>query len=101
MKIRLLEIAQQELDESIEYYNTELPELGDKFLKEFLSSLDRIGQYPDAWHPYSKRTRRCLFRRFPFGLIYQILKDEILIIAVANLHRKPEYWKERLYNKDN
>jgi hypothetical protein len=29
MKVRLLDIAQQELDEAVEYYNSELPELGE------------------------------------------------------------------------
>ncbi len=28
------------------------------------------------------------------GVIYQILKDKILIVAIANLHRKPNYWKD-------
>jgi toxin ParE2 len=96
MRIRFLESARQELDEAIEYYNTESPGVGDGFLQEVLASLKRIGDYPEAWHPFSKRTRRCQTRRFPYGLIYQIRVDEILIIAVANLHRKPGYWKDRL-----
>ena len=96
MRIRFLEIAQIELDEAIEYYNYEAAGLGDEFLSEVLNTLDRIGEFPEAWHPCSKRTRRCQTRRFPYGIIYQIRKDEILVIAVANLHRKPEYWKNRI-----
>jgi toxin ParE2 len=96
MKINFLEIAQIELDDAIEYYNYEVPGLGDAFLTEVLNALDRIGQYPEAWHPYSKRTRRCQTRRFPYGIIYQIRKQEILVVAVANLHRKPDYWKDRI-----
>lgn len=36
MQIRLLEIAQIELDDSIEYYNLESDGLGDEFLVEAL-----------------------------------------------------------------
>jgi hypothetical protein len=30
------------------------------------------------------------------GIIYQIREKEILVVAVANLHRKPDYWKDRI-----
>ena len=72
MKIDFLEIAQIELDDAIEYYNYEAPGLGDAFLTEVLNALDRIGEFSEAWHPCSKRARRCQTRRFPYGIIYQI-----------------------------
>jgi len=50
MKVSFLEIAQIELDEAVEYYNYELPGLGDAFLTEVLSALDRIGEFPEAWN---------------------------------------------------
>jgi hypothetical protein len=96
MKINFLEIAKLELDYAIEYYNYESPGLGDEFLSEILKVLNRIGKFPEPWHPYSKRTRRCQTRRFPYGVIYQIRENEILVVAVANLHRQPDYWKDRV-----
>ncbi|MDY6969846.1 MAG: type II toxin-antitoxin system RelE/ParE family toxin [Spirochaetota bacterium] len=96
MKINFLEIAQIELDDAIEYYNYESPGLGDAFLLDVLNALDRIGQFPEAWHPCSKRARRCQTRRFPYGIIYQIRENEILVVAVANLHRDPDLWKDRI-----
>jgi hypothetical protein len=96
MKINFLKIAQIELDDAIEYYNYELPGLGDAFLTEVLNALDRIGEFPEAWHPNSKRTRRCQTRRFPYGIIYQVREQEILVVAIAHLHRKPNYWKDRI-----
>ena len=96
MRIRFLEIAQIELDEAIAYYNYEGPGLGEVFLTDVLNSLDRIGKFPEAWQTCSKRTRRCQTRRFPYGIMYQIRKDEILVVAIANLHRKPDYWKDRI-----
>ena len=96
MKINFLEIAQMELDDAIEYYNYESPGLGDNFLIEVLNALDRIGEFPEAWHPCSKRTRRCQTRRFPYGIIYQVREHEILVVAVVNLHREPDYWLDRI-----
>ncbi len=96
MQIKFLEIARIELDDAVSYYNHEMKGLGDKFLTETLKTLDRIGKFPRAWQPCSKRTRRCRLRHFPYGIIHQILDNEILITAIANLHRKPEYWQSRL-----
>lgn len=96
MKIRFLEVAQQELDEAVAYYNAEVAGLGEAFLLEALSALDRIQRFPDAWHPLSKTTRRCRLRRFPYGLVYQVDDEGTLIVAVANLHRRPDYWRDHL-----
>lgn len=95
MKINFLEIAQKELDDAVDYYNYESPGLGDVFLTEVLKTLERIAEFPEAWHPCSKRTRRAQTRRFPYGVIYQVRELEILIVAVANLHREPDYWVNR------
>lgn len=93
MQIRFLEPAQYELDEAVDYYNAQVPDLGLAFLHEVLASLDRVKQYPDAWQFISKNARRCQLHRFPYGIIYAKLEDVLLIIAIGHLHRSPEYWK--------
>lgn len=96
MKVKFLDAAQLELDETVEFYNREFPGLGNQFLQEVLGAIERIARFPDAWHPLSERTRRCQTRRFPYGLIYTKMDDEILILSVSNLHREPGHWKDRL-----
>ncbi|MGZ5059850.1 MAG: type II toxin-antitoxin system RelE/ParE family toxin [Methylobacter sp.] len=70
--------------------------MGHEFLAEIKAAVARITDFSEAWQPLSKRTRRCLTRRFPYGVIYQIRNEEILIIAVSHLHQRPMYWKDRL-----
>jgi hypothetical protein len=64
MEPRFLDVAQQELDETIQYYNSESQGLGDQFLIEVLSSLERIKQFPQAWHSFTQNSRRCQTRRY-------------------------------------
>jgi len=87
MKINFLEIAQIELYDAIEFYNYEIPGLGDAFLTEVLNALDRIGEFPKAWHCISKRTRRCKTRRFPYGIIYQSIVLSTLLINRIQGHQ--------------
>lgn len=96
MNIRFLEPAIRELDETISFFEHEQEGLGDTFVTDVTHALNSIAAFPNAWHPLSPRTRRCRLRRFPYGLIYQIRENELLIIAVAHLHRNPDYWKNRV-----
>ncbi len=96
MRVTFLEVAELELDEAVAYYHAESSGLGDIFLSEVISTIERIRRYPEGWQSLGSRLRRCRTRRFPYGLIYQIGEDEVLIVAVANLHREPIYWRDRL-----
>jgi plasmid stabilization system protein ParE len=100
MKIRLLNVAIEEIDEAYEYYEDQMPGLGNEFLSEILDAFKKIKSQPKIWTPFSRRTRRFLAKKFPYGIIYQIKEkhDEILIIAIAHLHRKPGYWNDRIGN---
>jgi len=40
--------------------------------------------------------RRFLFTCFPYSLFYGIDENTIVVIAVANQHREPEYWADRI-----
>jgi toxin ParE2 len=94
--VRFLDIAEIELDEAIHWYDQQALGLGDAFLVEVLAAARRITLYPEAWHPLGDGIRRCRLTRFPYGLIYTVDKNDILILAVAHLHRKPDYWRDRL-----
>jgi len=99
MRIEFLEPAKKEFAEAIAYYNQESEGLGYRFAFEVGRTLSRIVKYPNAWPRISKRTRRCRTNGFPYGIIYQMRKDVILIVAVMHLHRRPNSWKPRLHAK--
>jgi hypothetical protein len=96
MKIQVLSAAIAEFKEAVAYYNTQSEGLGFEFAAEMRRTVDRIEHLPEAWHPLSKRSRRCRMNRFPYGVIYQNRDDRILIVAVMHLNRHPDSWKSRL-----
>ena len=96
MKYSFHPSANDEFNAAIDYYEECRTDLGLEFAKEVFSTIQRIMRFPEAWAPLSKNTRRCLTNRFPYGLIYQVIEYEILVIAVMQLNRKPGYWKERI-----
>lgn len=95
MKVRLLAPAQRELVDAIRYYEKERVGLGNEFRQEAWLAVERIRGLPHGWSPLGGNIRRCQLRRFPYGVIYEPLESEIVIIAVAHLHRRPDYWRTR------
>jgi plasmid stabilization system protein ParE len=93
-KYRLTSAALSELREAALYYERTEPGLGLKFLGEIDETIERILRFPRAWHPVSARSRRCRTHRFPFGILYQVRSDEILITAVMDLRRDPRRWRD-------
>lgn len=95
MKVRFLAPARQEFREAVFAYNAERAGLGDELRDCVWEAIQRIIEYPGAWHPLTGTIRRCRTRRFPYALIYEPGDGEIVLIAVAHLHRAPTYWQER------
>jgi len=99
MKIDFLSPATAEFKDTIAHYNLQSEGLGFEFAAEVKRTLERIVQYPEAWSPLSKRTRRCRTNRFPYGVIYQIRGEIILVVAIMHLSRAPRMWESRLKNE--
>ncbi len=95
MKIRFLSPANIELDEAVRYYEHQMPGLGLRFFQE-VDAVERMKFMPEAWTRIGRRTRRCLVKDFPYALLYMAEPDEIVVTAVANLHRDPEFYKDRI-----
>jgi len=95
MTIEFLPAAAAEVEEAVEWYNAKQPGLGEAFRQEVSKAVDRISLFPEGWAKVSHRSRRCLLRRFPYGVIYQVRDKMILVLAVMHLHRKPGYWHGR------
>lgn len=96
MKVEILAAAETDLADAVSYYNEQSEGLGYEFAAEVKQTIGRVLLFPDAWHPLSRRTRRCRTRRFPYGVLYQIRSDMILVVAIMHLRRHPDSWKQRL-----
>lgn len=96
MKISILSSAEREFAEAVDYYNEQRPGLGFEFALEIKNTFERIASFPQAWPQISTRTRRCLTNKFPYGVLYQIRPDGILVTVIAHLKRDPITWQQRM-----
>lgn len=97
MTVHFLAPAQEELDEAVSWYNTQSEGLGQSFLDEIDRCIRRIATFPLSGTQIEPALRRCLLARFPYGIVYGIDGQAIIVVAIAHLHRAPRYWIERAH----
>jgi toxin ParE1/3/4 len=82
--------------EAIAYYETRQSGLGARFTVEIEKVIQRIVEAPSHYRIIEGDIRRALARTFPYGVLYSIEADHVLILAVMHHSRKPGYWRDRL-----
>ncbi len=92
MKLRVLELAYLEIEDSKEYYNLQQEKLGDRFKKEIQKSIDIILTSPELYPEIETDLRRCLMHKFPYAIFYTIDDETIVILSIAHQRRKPYRW---------
>jgi toxin ParE1/3/4 len=88
--------ALAEYDEAAHYYAEQQAGLDLRFIGSVERAIEPILEEPTRWRVIDEDVRRCLTRVFPFGVLYTIESDYILIVAVMHCSREPGYWKRRV-----
>lgn len=96
MKIEFTSAAKTELYQAISYYNAVRAGLGYELAIEIDAGLDKIKRFPNAWMLLNRDLRRFLVRRFPYGIIYSVIDNTIVVVSIMNLHQDPEKWESLL-----
>ena len=88
--------ALEEYESAANYYARIDPDLQLRFIESVENSIERILESPRRWRVIDEDVRRCIANVFPYGILYTIEDDLILIVAVMHFSREPGYWKRRL-----
>lgn len=87
--------ALTEYTEAVQYYLAQRVEVAQAFIDAIEDAVYRIRESPTRYIMIDEDVRRCMTRRFPYGILYTIEQDYILILAVMHCSREPGYWKVR------
>jgi toxin ParE1/3/4 len=78
--------ALAEYSEAVRYYTEQRVEVAQAFINTIEDTVYRIRESPDRYAPIDDDVRRCMARKFPYG---------VLILAVMHCSQEPGYWKNR------
>ncbi len=86
-------LAEKEYLESIEWYENNLINLGEEFIKEVEQVIELIELQPNIFPVKKAKKREGVVNRFPYVVIYQVFEKQHLIhiLSVFNTNRNPKY----------
>jgi toxin ParE1/3/4 len=89
-------LAEREFIAAAKFYETRAPGLGADFIRQIERTLAEVAARPNAGSVITGTAiRRRLIQRFPFAVVYEFGPENISIIAVMHMRRRPGYWKRR------
>jgi plasmid stabilization system protein ParE len=96
VKIVIQSSALADLAEGFDFYEGNEPGQGGYFLDSLFSDIDSLQLYAGIHPIHFGKYHRLLSKRFPCGIYYRVEENTILIRAVLDLRRAPEWVKRRL-----
>lgn len=93
--IRFHPLANDELHDAENWYHEINETLASSFVESIEVAVERIARAPQRWPICVDEFRQILVDRFPYVLIYRVMNEEVQILAVAHVKRKPGYWRDR------
>ncbi|NJD68064.1 MAG: plasmid stabilization protein [Candidatus Methylomirabilota bacterium] len=88
--------ALEEYRKATLHYAERDPSLATRFVEAVEDAIRRILESPERWRVLDEDVRRCLTHVFPYGILYVIEPEFILIVAVMHCSREPSLWKGRV-----
>lgn len=98
MKLRILDVARDDLIGGAGFYDAQGAGLGDYFLACLYSDIESLklfgGMHPIAYG----RFHRALSSRFPFAIYYTLEEDVVVVRSIVDCRRNPSWI--RTHTKD-
>ena len=98
MNIQLTEEAREDVLAAAEYYAGARNRYGQTFDEALEEASLKIADNPNRGTPFGGQFRRVRLNRFPFGILFTIDGNTVLIIAAMHLRRDPATWLNRTEN---
>ena len=73
-----------------DWYKTQKPGLGEEFLDELDGVYLKLEAHPEYFGKVKKNFRQAALKRFPFVILYEIIKAEVVVFAVFHTSRNPK-----------
>ena len=84
------------MSDAVSWYEQDSVMNARRFVREFRSRIEEIINMPERYPPACRGARQARMKHYPYYVIYDVSPDEITIIAIAHVKRRPGYWLERL-----
>lgn len=91
-------LAERELIAATKFYESRASGLGADFIRQIEATLANVLANPELGSLFAgNKIRRRLIDRFPYDVVCELDNDDVFVLAIMHLKRRPGYWKRRLH----
>jgi plasmid stabilization system protein ParE len=83
--------ARRDFDESFDWYAAQSTRAAQRFVASVDAALTSLADDPMRFAGPDGVHRECPVKKFPFRIVYRVVDDGVLIVAVAHATRRPDY----------
>ena len=95
MRFRLHPAAEVEATEAAAYIKADDPLQGEFFAAALEEAISLACKQPLTYRRFDRDHRKVRVGKFRYAVVFRMAGDEIQVLAVMHLHRRPGYWKGR------
>jgi plasmid stabilization system protein ParE len=88
--------AEADLVAACGWYNEKRRGLADRFLDAATAAAGFIAEHPEAYQVLHRGARRAPLRGFPYGLLFRVHTDVIIVVGVFHARWDPKAWRHRV-----
>ena len=87
--------AAADLEDVFLWYEGNRAGLGNEFLDAVEHVFEAVLENPRRHRVVHRDTRRAHVRRFPYGVFYRIVGDDVVVVGCFHGSRDPRRWEDR------
>lgn len=89
--LHIQEEAQDDIQTAYNWYEEQLPDLGESFLDDLYSTLEKIAIHPEYFSFVFDDFRDASLKKFPYLVVFKIEATKVYINSVRHTKRKPKF----------
>ena len=79
------------MQDTYQWYEEQKQGLGEEFFAELDSYFTKLQSHPEYFSKIRKNFRQAALKRFPYVIVFEIIKTEVVVFAVFHTKRNPKF----------
>lgn len=90
------DIIKTDVADALDYYDSISENLALRFEKELSEAFVKLTQHPEHYFKLNEQYRRIVLPSFPYMIVYRIVEQQVIVIAVFHQKKHPKKLMSRL-----
>ena len=95
LKIHVTPLAEAEIADAHDWYETRKAGLGAQFRKELRHYLERVVHNPHHFRRINESLRCASLKGFPYGILFRVQDDTVFVVGCFHFSRDPAKRRNR------